>query len=131
MIIATDAARSDSHARATQLLREHAGILHRVALSYARSEAEREDLLQDIALGLWTALPHFRGECSERSFLFRIAHNRALSFLARRGAATEDIEDHQVRATSGKNPAIAFERQERSKQLLLAVQALPCRSNKC
>jgi RNA polymerase sigma factor (sigma-70 family) len=37
----------------------------------------------------------------------------------------EDIDEHQVRATSGKNPAVLFERSERNNQLLLAVRALP------
>jgi RNA polymerase sigma-70 factor (ECF subfamily) len=113
--------------RAVRILRENAGSLERLLASYARSEADRADLRQDVALALWSALPGFRGDCSERTFLLRVAHNRALTFIAKRGAPTEEIEDHadRVVATSGKNPAIAYERKERESRLLAAVRALP------
>jgi RNA polymerase sigma-70 factor (ECF subfamily) len=114
-------------ARLARLLAEHARPLERIAASYARSTSDREDLLQDFAVALWTALPAFRGECSEKTFLLRVAHNRALGFLAKRGPLQADLDDHEddVVATSGKNPAIAYERKERGSRLLAATRALP------
>jgi len=116
-----------TEARVLGILREHARPLERLASSYARSQADRQDLLQDIALAMLSALPRFRGECSDRTFLLRVAHNRALTFVARRGAPTADIDDHpeSVVATGSKNPAIAYERRERESRLLAAVRALP------
>jgi RNA polymerase sigma-70 factor (ECF subfamily) len=113
--------------RATRILRENARPLERIIASYSRSEADRADLRQDVALALWSALPTFRGDCSERTFLLRVAHNRALTFIAKRGEPTEEIDDHadRVVATTGKNPAIAYERKERASALLAAVRALP------
>jgi len=113
--------------RATRILSEHAGSLERLAASYARSPADRADLLQDVALGLWLALPAFREACSERTFVLRIAHNRAITFLSKRGVRTEDIDEraNEVVATTGKNPAIVLERGERDSRLLSAVRALP------
>ena len=117
----------EASARALRILSDHAGSLERLAASYTRSLADRADLRQDIALALWLALPSFRGACSERTFVLRIAHNRALTFLAKRGARTEDITSHEdaVTATTGKNPAVVFERGERDSRLLAAVRALP------
>jgi RNA polymerase sigma factor (sigma-70 family) len=66
------------------LLNANLPALGRLAGSYAGSTGERDDLLQEIALALWQALPRFRGECSERTFLFRIAHNRCINHIARR-----------------------------------------------
>jgi RNA polymerase sigma factor (sigma-70 family) len=120
-------AREDDE-RATRILRENARPLERLVASYARTEADRADLRQDVALALWSALRGFRGDCSERTFLLRIAHNRALSFIAKRGAVpTQDIDDHadRVVATSGKNPAIAYDRKQRESRMLAAVRALP------
>lgn len=116
--------------RATRILREHHRSLERVIASYARVEADRADLRQDVALALWSALPTFRGECSEQTFLLRIAHNRALTFVTRRGGPRErmeEIEAHEGRATatSGKNPAIVYERRENASRMLAAVRALP------
>ncbi|MDN5924917.1 MAG: sigma-70 family RNA polymerase sigma factor, partial [Xanthomonadales bacterium] len=60
----------------TSLLREYAGLLSRVAASYEAEPAARDDLLQDIALALWKALPRWRGEASLKTFVARVAHNR-------------------------------------------------------
>lgn len=119
--------RAGHDALATRILRENARPLERLIASYARSEADRADLRQDVALALWSALPGFRGDCAERTFLLRIAHNRALTFLSKRGRPTDEIEDHadRVVATSGKNPAVAYDRKERESRLLAAVRALP------
>lgn len=114
-------------AQATRILRENARPLERLLAAYARSEADRADLRQEVALGLWSALGSFRGDCSERTFLLRIAHNRALSFIAKRGRPVDDLDDHadRVVATTGKNPAVVYERKERESRLLAAVRALP------
>lgn len=109
------------------ILKTYARPLERVAASYARSSADREDLLQDFALALFRALPGFRGECSEKTFVLRVAHNRALAFLSKRGRPTVDVDDHanDVAATTGKNPAVVYERGERGARLLAGVAALP------
>ncbi len=119
-----------SDSRLRRLLTEYARPLERLAASYGRSAADRDDLLQDFAIAMWAALPKFRGECSEKTYVFRVAHNRALSFLAKRSgplARAEDIEVHQddVTATTRNNPVIAYERKERGSHLLAAVRALP------
>jgi len=46
--------------------------------------SDRQDLFQEIAMALWTALPRFRGAASERTWLYRIAHNVALTYSAKR-----------------------------------------------
>jgi RNA polymerase sigma factor (sigma-70 family) len=119
------ATREDRAARVMRLLEDNAGQLERLVASYARSQADRADLRQDVALALWTALPRFRGECSERTFVLRVAYNRALAFITKRGEPADDVDDHDVAATSGKNPGIAYERREGQHRLLAAVRALP------
>ncbi len=56
--------------------------LRRLCGAYRRDPTERQDLLQEIALAVWTALPHFRGQASERTWVYRIAHNVAITFSA-------------------------------------------------
>ena len=126
-VTSTKPATTHHDAELARILGEHAGALERVAASFTRTRADRDDLLQDFALALWRAFPTFRGECSERSFALRVAHNRALDFLARRKPVAEPLDDHEgsVAATSGKNPAIVYERKERGSELLAVVRALP------
>lgn len=67
-----------------RVLSIHAAALSRLAASYESRPALREELLQDIAFALWRALPTFRHEASEKTFVMRIATNRALSHIAAR-----------------------------------------------
>jgi RNA polymerase sigma factor (sigma-70 family) len=76
--------------RFAQLLREHGPGLGRIAASYARP-ADQDDLRQEIAIAIWNALDGFRGDCSERTYLYRIAHNRGLSHVARRRVAAAEL----------------------------------------
>src|SRR5687767_15328762 len=62
-----------------RVLREYGPALRRLAASWERDPAAQEDLLQEILLALWRALPRFRGDASEKTFVFRVAHNRALT----------------------------------------------------
>jgi RNA polymerase sigma-70 factor (ECF subfamily) len=79
--------------RFDRLLQEHGQALARLAAAYERDFNDREDLLQEIAFAIWRSLPSFRGECSERTFVFRIGHNRAITHStqgARRRSRTVD-----------------------------------------
>jgi RNA polymerase sigma-70 factor (ECF subfamily) len=61
----------------------YAAPIRRLCAAYAAGAADREDLFQDIFLAVWRALPGFRGDASARTWLYRIAHNVALTWQAR------------------------------------------------
>jgi RNA polymerase sigma-70 factor (ECF subfamily) len=61
----------------------YAGPVRRLCGAYALSAADRDDLFQDIFLAVWRALPSFRGDASTRTWIYRIAHNLALSWQTR------------------------------------------------
>lgn len=53
-----------------------------------------EELLQDVFLTVWQSARCFRGEASVKTWLFRIAHHRAVSWLRkRREPPNGDLED--------------------------------------
>jgi RNA polymerase sigma factor (sigma-70 family) len=108
-----------------RLLREHGASLARLSAVYERDPTEREDLLQEIGLALWRALPAFRGDCSERTFVFRVAHNRGISHRARRRpeAAAPEVVDAVV--DPGPGPEHSAERAIERERLVAAVRRLP------
>jgi len=57
--------------------------MRRLCTIYADRAVDRDDLFQDIFLAVWRALPAFRGDASVRTWLYRIAHNVALTWRAR------------------------------------------------
>jgi RNA polymerase sigma-70 factor (ECF subfamily) len=74
---------SDYKAAFADLMEAYAGPIRRLCSVYAVSTCDREDLFQDIFLAVWRALPAFRGDSSARTWLYRIAHNVALTWQAR------------------------------------------------
>jgi RNA polymerase sigma factor (sigma-70 family) len=72
---------ADFHA----LLRENHGRLVRIARSYA-SAGEHEDLLQEIALQLWRALPGYDARARRATWVYRVALNTAMDHLRKRYA---------------------------------------------
>jgi RNA polymerase sigma factor (sigma-70 family) len=111
--------------RFNALLAQHGASLARLAASYARDPGEREDLLQDIAMAIWLALPRFREESSERTFLFRIAHNRGISYIARRRPLIADIDEEMDVQDARPDPATALLNQQEGERLLDAIRCLP------
>jgi RNA polymerase sigma factor (sigma-70 family) len=110
--------------RLTALLAVHGSGLSRLAASYVGATADRDDLLQDIIVAIWRALPRFRGECSERTFIFRIAHNRAVAYITRRQLPAEGTDDVEVE-DSRPNPEETLSAEQQGRRLLEAIQRLP------
>jgi RNA polymerase sigma-70 factor (ECF subfamily) len=108
--------------RYDRLMREHGRAISRTVASFARPGADQDDLGQEVALALWGALPHFRGECAERTFVLRVAHNRGLDHLFRRKATEPDppeVPDPRP------GPDVALDAQRQLDRLFQAVRLLP------
>jgi RNA polymerase sigma-70 factor (ECF subfamily) len=108
-----------------RVLRTHAAALARLAASYESRPALREELLQDIAFAIWRALPSFRHESSEKTFVMRIATNRALSHLAARPPAADGLEAAEELADTMPRPDELAARMESATRLQGVVRNLP------
>lgn len=112
--------------RCVRLLHEHDRALRRLAASYERDPSRQQDLLQEIWLAVWQALPRFRGDCSERTFVFRIAHNRAVSHVDHwQRRRTDSLDEASPLMTSQPDPEHALSTEQRRERLQAAVQSLP------
>jgi len=70
---------SDRHERFDKWMREHGAVLQHVANGFAAGH-DRHDLVQEILLALWKAVPAFRGDAKASTFIYRVAHNTALTW---------------------------------------------------
>ena len=115
--------------RLERVLETHAAALARLAASYESRPALREELLQDIAFAIWRALPSFRHESSEKTFVMRIATNRALSHLAARPPAADGLDAADGLADTMPRPDELAARMQTAARLQDAVRnlALPLR----
>lgn len=114
--------------RFERIFREYGGAVSRLAYSYEAVAGIREELVQEIALAIWKALPHFRGECSERTFVFRIANNRGLSHVWKRRPqhqALEELEEDEQPVDPRPHPEAKAAQSDERGRLLAAIQSLP------
>ncbi len=58
---------------------EHQRILHAVANGFANGD-DRHDLMQELLLAVWRAIPAFQGQSKPVTFIYRVAHNTALTW---------------------------------------------------
>lgn len=113
------------------VMAEFGPALARLARAYEHEPSRAEDLLQDICLALWRALPSFRDESSLRTFVFRIAHNRGLTHgfrEGRRGAVKQNTVSLQAASESPDPRPSAEERvdlRQRRERLMIALRELP------
>ena len=65
------------------IFREYSERLYWHVRRMVGSHEDTDDLLQDIFLKIWTALPSFRGEAQYYTWVWRIATNETLNWLRR------------------------------------------------
>jgi len=102
-------------------------VLDRMARGYEAQEDRRQDLLQEIHVAIWKSMNTFDGRCSERTWVYRVAHNTAATYIARerrsklRNMATlEELID----AGGGGNQEETIDEQQALQRLTRIVQSL-------
>ncbi len=65
-------------------LREHELLIYKVCRLYAYSEADRQDLFQEIVIQLWKAFLKFNGQSKFSTWLYRVAINTAITGLRKK-----------------------------------------------
>lgn len=111
--------------RFEDIARQHAPLIRRIARSYESNPARAEELVQEIHVALWQALPRFRGEASLRTFVARIAHNRAISHVAREAREPRSVALDEALHAADPTPEQQVTRQDLKTKLEAAVQRLP------
>lgn len=108
-----------------RLIEEFGHAFQRLTAGYADRDADRQDLYQEIVSGVWNALPGFRGESSQRTWLYRIAHNVAISWSMRqhsRRRREQPLDEIEPRNTA--SPEMLAIDAERRQMLVDAVRSL-------
>jgi RNA polymerase sigma-70 factor (ECF subfamily) len=74
-------ARSAQDARYLKAARAHSAMIERLARGYEADPELRRDLVQEIHAALWRSFAIFEGQCSEKSWVHRIAHNVGVTHM--------------------------------------------------
>lgn len=77
-------------------INEHLLLIHKVCKIYAYTEADRQDLYQEIIIQLWKAYPGFRGACKFSTWLYRVSLNTAIAGLRKRKSFIQTFEPNHL-----------------------------------
>ena len=105
---------SEQDARYLEAAAAHGPALQRLAAAMEANPERRRDLLQDIHVALWRSFAGFDGRCALRTWVYRVAHNVAATYVdrerrAHRGAVTLDEIEH---IPDAKNLSAELEQRE-------------------
>lgn len=107
-----------------QIHRDFGPSVARQVASHLPPGQDREDLIQDIWLAVWKAIPRFRGDSSIRTYVYRIVHNRAMTWLIRRRTPHQSEELGEIGDTLPSPEQVASSRQDVDR-LMVAIRKLP------
>ena len=115
--------------RYAEVARTFGAALERLAEGYERDPDARRDLLQEIHVALWRSLARYDGRCSLRTWVYRVAHNTAISRVVRPRAAAptlvaidEDLDLESVAETVDREHGV--DRRRALDRLYVLIQRL-------
>lgn len=110
----------------TEIVKAYSERLFWYVRRYVGCQEDADDLIQEIFVKVWAALPSFRGEARLFTWIYRIATNEALNFLRRqrvRAALNFKSQDAEVERRIDEDPY--FNGGEAERRLMKALQKLP------
>lgn len=113
----------------TDLYRRHLGSVFARLTRVVGPTPERDDLVQQIFLDVFRALPRFRGEAAFTTFLHRIVLNVACEHLERRQRGrgrSEPLDDRQLETliAPGASPEQQVRQRDQLRRLFASLERL-------
>ncbi len=71
-----------------EIVKQHKGILYKVARAYCANEDDRQDLVQEMMVQIWQSLHRYNDRFKMSTWLYRISLNTAISFYRKNTART-------------------------------------------
>lgn len=105
-----------------QLINEHELLIYKICRMYTYTEADRQDLFQDIVIQLWNAFPKFKGEAKFSTWLYRVAINTAITGLRRKKDFIRSYDHAALPANISDDKSTHIE--ERLQEMYTAIEQL-------
>ena len=116
-----------------KLVKRYEGRVYNQGLRLTGNPSDAMDLMQEVFLGVYRNLHRFRGDAKFSSWLFRIAHNKAVDMnrrkqllrLQRTTAAQEGEEFDSIPADQQDEPDSQLSEEELNRQIVALLATLP------
>jgi RNA polymerase sigma-70 factor, ECF subfamily len=120
------ALKSEQYEKAFSLLVDYQSkpILSQIE-HWVNDSFEAQDLLQEVFIKAWKALPNFRGDCKISSWVFRIAYNESMNAIRSRKRKGQKTDPSELDSLSAQNEGHSSE--EILEKFANAIAILPDR----
>ena len=111
-----------------QVIAQYSPLLSRVASSYEANHHLHQELLQEISVAVWQALSSFKGNSSVKTYILRVAHNKAVNHVAYHARQPRNeayCEVTKPSASSAPSSEQNMSQQQQVQGLLVAIRKLP------
>ena len=116
-----------------KLVKRYEGRVYNQGLRLTGNPSDAMDLMQEVFLGVYRNLHRFRGDAKFSSWLFRIAHNKAVDMnrrkqllrLQRTTASEEGEEFESIPADQHDEPDNLLSEEELNRQIIALLATLP------
>ena len=98
----------------------------RFTAGYERDAAKRQELLQDVHVALWQSFAGFQGQCSLRTWVYRVAHNVGVTHVQRsmKRAERSYVGLEEAEALAGEDGVAQTERRMDLERLFAPIHRL-------
>lgn len=117
-----------------QIVEQWQDMVYNTVLGIVQSEAEAEDVTQDVFIRVYESVSSFKGESKFSTWLYRIAVTKALELLRskkrkKRFAFLQPIfgedSEERIQLADFHHPGVSLDNKERAGHLFKAIQKLP------
>jgi RNA polymerase sigma-70 factor (ECF subfamily) len=102
---------------------ENEMLIYKVCSIYAYTDADRQDLFQEIVIQLWNSFQKFKGDAKFSTWLYRVAINTAITGLRKQKDIITSYEPAALPANI-KDDSTGMEEEERLQYLHAAIEKL-------
>lgn len=74
-----------------QMMQDHKKLIYKISAMYCADAEDRQDLIQEITIQLWKALPGYNPQYRQSTWLYRVALNTAISFYRKSNRRQEVV----------------------------------------
>ncbi len=105
------------------IIEEHYPILYKIGRSYARNNADFDDLYQEMLIHIYDSLKNFRSEARISTWIYRVALNTALTYQRNGNKRSREVEVDEMKMFETENPEPG-EKETREKNIELLYKSI-------
>jgi RNA polymerase sigma-70 factor (ECF subfamily) len=125
-MIGHQALRHDPQELFKRWLQDCSGLVFKVARAFAPTEADRQDLIQEILLQLWRSIPRYEGKAKGSTWVYRVAMHTALAWRRKEvQRRVPQVSLFEVPETAAADDLLTAQRRELVESLYAAIRQLP------